>query len=284
MKIFYAWQSELPARGTRNLIEDALKGAAKDLNATLDQRIEAVVDRDTRGVPGAPEIVATILEKIREANAFVADVSLVGAEGGRPTPNANVLLELGYALGVLGPNRIVCVMNEAHGGVEHLPFDLRGRRVQRYQADSSSELSSIRKDLRRQLFLALDLVRALPPRRQDIRVEVHRMIPLQGGAPAIVVAVKNFSDQPLHFASVAFQLKRGVNLWPARDIFGQPQSSQTIEPRNAHKAFFSIDELLAHAPAKEFERVFATDALGNEYELRGADLERALLPGSERES
>jgi hypothetical protein len=98
-KIFYSWQSDLPNATNRGFILRALGDASaaigKDLS--VDERPE--VDRDTQGVPGAPDIAQTIFEKIDTAQAFVADVSIVTtAEESRPSPNPNVLIELGYAV------------------------------------------------------------------------------------------------------------------------------------------------------------------------------------------
>jgi hypothetical protein len=61
---------------------------------------------------------------------FVADVSLIGGRRrGRPTPNPNVLIELGYALHSLGDGLVVLVFNTAYGRLDQLPFDLKMRRV-----------------------------------------------------------------------------------------------------------------------------------------------------------
>jgi hypothetical protein len=128
--VFYSWQSDLPNSTNRGFIHVALEKAAKAI-ANDDVPI---IDRDTKDVPGAPHIAKTILEKVAASDVVVADVSIIQGEGeNRPTPNPNVLIELGYALRALGDSRIVLVMNEAYGGPEDLPFDLRHRRVMRYK-------------------------------------------------------------------------------------------------------------------------------------------------------
>src|SRR5205085_1155266 len=52
------------------------------------------------------------------------DVSFIAPPGygGRPTPNPNVLIELGYAAHRHGWNGILCVFNAATGRVEDLPL------------------------------------------------------------------------------------------------------------------------------------------------------------------
>lgn len=143
MKVFYSWQSDLPPRTNWSFIEDALKKAAKAI-AKQDLGIEPVIDRDTQDVTGSPDIAQTIFDKICTADVFVADVSVINGppnEGGRPTPNPNVLVELGYAAAVLSWERVIPVNNLAFGRVEELPFDIRGRRVIKYSLslDASDE-------------------------------------------------------------------------------------------------------------------------------------------------
>lgn len=132
--VFYSWQSDLDLSATRSLIEEALTTAARSIAADASVSIEPVVDRDTVGVAGTPAVVDTLLGKIATADVFVADVSIInaGAEQ-RPTPNPNVLVELGFAVARLGWEHILLVQNTAYGKPEALPFDLRHRRIVRYE-------------------------------------------------------------------------------------------------------------------------------------------------------
>jgi hypothetical protein len=91
----------------------------------------------------------------------------------RPTPNPNVLIELGYALNVLGQNKIILVMNSFFGGPELLPFDLKMRKtIPYYMAESNHDralernrlASSIEQALRA-IFTEVDTI--LP----DLRIE-----------------------------------------------------------------------------------------------------------------
>jgi hypothetical protein len=135
--IFYSWQSDLPNAGNRSFIEKALEIAARAVADELT--VQPVIDRDTQGMPGAPDISRAIFDKIRSAAVFVADVSLITpTDSRRHSPNPNVLLELGYALHALGEERVILVFNMASGRLEDLPFDLRTRRVLPYQAPAES--------------------------------------------------------------------------------------------------------------------------------------------------
>lgn len=131
---FYSWQSWTDGGANRNFIEDCLERAIKEIRKDDSLRLDPVIDRDTQGVPGSADIANTIFGKIVEADVFVADVSFVNdLAPGRRTPNPNVLVELGYALGKLGDGKVICVHNLVTGRVEDLPFDIRGRTVATYE-------------------------------------------------------------------------------------------------------------------------------------------------------
>lgn len=136
--VFYSWQSDLPSRGNRGLINDALERAIRSIAADDDAALEPVLDRDTANLDGAPDIVHSILAKISAADVFVADVSIVNAGSSRPSPNPNVLIELGYAAAELGWENVILIQNTAFGGPDLLPFDLRGRRVITYSLDAET--------------------------------------------------------------------------------------------------------------------------------------------------
>jgi len=148
--IFYSWQSDLPSKTNRGLIEEALRNAAKAVYKSKVFDVEPVVDRDTRGTPGSPDILTTILKKIEAASVFVADISIVTrSQDCRPCPNPNVLLELGYALRSLGEENVIVVYNTAFGALAELPFDLRGRRIAAYRLSPDEQPAIVRQQLTR---------------------------------------------------------------------------------------------------------------------------------------
>jgi hypothetical protein len=157
--IFYSWQSDSPPKTNRTLIGDALERAAKQLRADETLAVQPVIDRDVQGVSGSPDIHLTILEKIRNSDAAVFDVSFVHhAEGGRSHPNPNVLLELGYALGTLGWERVVIVLNTATGEPERLPFDIRQKRALTYAMEQADQPAAARNSLANSLQSALSTI------------------------------------------------------------------------------------------------------------------------------
>lgn len=155
--VFYAWQAILPNSTNRGFIQKALEDAAKAIRTDGSLDIDPVIDRDTAGVPGSPDIARTIFDKIVSASVFVADVSFVGKqEDGRPTPNPNVMIELGFAFRALGEERVIMVFNDAYGDVEKLPFDLKMRRATTYaMPESTTDRGSERKALQGKLEAAL---------------------------------------------------------------------------------------------------------------------------------
>ncbi|MGQ0600697.1 MAG: hypothetical protein ACT4QE_03260, partial [Anaerolineales bacterium] len=130
---------------------------AKRIRSDDSITVEPVIDRDTAGVPGSPNIAQTILTKIDQSQIIVCDVSIINSTGkSRPTPNPNVLIELGYALKALGPDRVLMVMNTEFGEPESLPFDLKMNRVVTYKvAKGAADKSVERKTLEAKLEMGI---------------------------------------------------------------------------------------------------------------------------------
>jgi hypothetical protein len=194
--IFYIWQSDLPPTANRNFIQRALEDAAKAIITDGTPDIEPVIDRDTAGVPGSPDITKTIFQKIADADVVVADVSIINTRhGGRQTPNPNVLVELGFALHAIGDERVILVFNTAYGKVEDLPFDLRPRRVTKYyMSENAADRSGERKVLQRAFETALRAI--LPGVRSDQRKELVEIFGKGAGPGPILISGSEASRQP----------------------------------------------------------------------------------------
>lgn len=224
--IFYSWQSDLPNATNRGFIQKALENAARAIRKDGSIHVEPVVDRDTLGIPGAPDIASTILAKIDQAEVFVCDVSIISQGiNSRPTPNPNVLIELGYAMKALGSERIIMVMNLAFGEPELLPFDLRMRRMISYHMPKKSEdRATERKKLERNLELGL----------RTIFTEVDRQ-PLEGGLAQLpeplirlLFALVNVSErsQTLDIPCLTNQSSKEVNAFDY--VIGRGDFSVTV--------------------------------------------------------
>ena len=117
--LFYSWQSDDPQRRSR--IRRRLQRAC--IAAGLDY------DEATRETTGSPEIHTTIRAKVATCGLFVADVNIVTGiadPAERPSPNPNVMYELGLADARLPPERIMLLFDD---NPDDLPFDIRQRRI-----------------------------------------------------------------------------------------------------------------------------------------------------------
>src|SRR5436853_856022 len=123
-KVFWSWQDDLDKTHNKHFIHDCLKKAVKQISKNRNSVIIPVVDRDTKNKTGSPNIVSTVFSKIKDCQAFVADISIVAdipniADGERRSfPNPNVLIELGYAWNSVGEAHVLLVVNKAFAEVE----------------------------------------------------------------------------------------------------------------------------------------------------------------------
>jgi hypothetical protein len=152
--VFYAWQNDTSPRENRYLIRTALGVAAKRITADTSLGVHVRIDSDTQGVLGQPPVAATILAKIDECDVFVPDFTFIAKTSRRKNkdgsrtkskfvPNANVMLEYGYALQRLSYGVMIPVMNTIYGPPEELPFDLGHLRFPlqyRLEADGTASL------------------------------------------------------------------------------------------------------------------------------------------------
>lgn len=222
--VFFSWQSDRPAKEGKNFIERALdvatKNISKDVQIEEDPREPLKLDKDTLDVPGSPPIFDTIRQKIDRAAVFVADLTFVSDRPkGGPSPNPNILIEYGYALKSLGPNRIVGVMNTAFGepSRESLPFDLAYYRFPiRYGLEeraSNDERKIVREtlvaDLERAIRNVLDSeeYRARLPKPDPLPPAKYRD-PLDGRARFRV------RGQPIGFTNEPLLRRHGTEDWP----------------------------------------------------------------------
>jgi len=134
MIIFWSWQSDTPKRIGHYFVRDALREAIVQLKADhellepaeRDAAAGMTLDSDRQGVPGSPDLAATIFEKIARADVFVADVTLVGqTPDGKKLINSNVAIEYSHAHHALTFKRVLMVQNRHYGDGDELPFDLR---------------------------------------------------------------------------------------------------------------------------------------------------------------
>lgn len=156
--VFYSWQSDSNSRYNRDFIERALKNAVKTVNTKIFDGTLIALDKDTKNIPGSPDITPTIMQKIDRSVCFVADVTPITVAKTKQIPNPNVMFELGYALSSLSYERVIIICNTAYCNIKELPFDLGLKRIITYQCNDNTAVAD-RKACEKEL--AGDLTRAL---------------------------------------------------------------------------------------------------------------------------
>jgi hypothetical protein len=151
--VFYAWQADRSAKSNRYLIRDAANSACERITGDNSTPWSLTLDSDTQGVAGMCDIPNTILEKIRQCDIFLADLSFVGSTespsgDAKQLPNPNVVFELGYAAKCHGFDTLVGVVNEAFGEVTGQVFDIKRRASLTYcvSEDASTHIRNRERD------------------------------------------------------------------------------------------------------------------------------------------
>ena len=148
--VFFSWQSDLDAKTNRNVISDCLRDICKKNSLIFD---EATNERC-----GSPDIASTIEEKIRGADIFVADVTIINAgTTSKTTPNPNVLFELGIAQATLGWDRIILIANTACAPINDLPFDIKSHRVLNYSLSAQDAMGLSNKQKTTRIYESLKI-------------------------------------------------------------------------------------------------------------------------------
>jgi hypothetical protein len=276
-RVFFSWQSDTPAKANRTVIETAIERAAKAAGATWagSDRPIAKVETASSDVIGARQIAEVIFERIRTADAFIADVSLVVRRGRRLMPNPNVLVETGYALHALSDARIVLVANTALGAVEDLPFDLRGRLALTYSMKPADAPAVSRDELTKKLTGILKTILSLPRTSQDVRVDVgvFNLVSLdtKSSESMFVVTVRNFSDFPVRLVTLSYEYEGsdGGFIYPQH----APLLATPIPARDSRTFAIAI------AALRQEQRVFRVvvkDSLNREFSSEPGAVQSAL--------
>lgn len=123
----------------KHKILDRLKKAVDKLKT---DGFNVVIDEDSRNATREDSIDYIILKKIPNCDFFVGDITPVTKdENGKPIPNPNVMLELGYAAKAIGWARCLLVWNEKYGNLSQAPFDIRNRTIIHYNSEDGKDIS-----------------------------------------------------------------------------------------------------------------------------------------------
>jgi hypothetical protein len=211
--IFYSWQMDAPEALNKDFIYEALGAAVNQFGNqfAIEEADRLTVDQGMKGVPGSPEVATMMFEKIGESAIFLGDVSLVGAVFRdrkllKRVPNPNVSIEEGFAAGVLGWERVICVSNIYFGPNEEQAFDQRNRRFPISYCLSpdacKKERACVRKELVGALINAIDTVRKFELRKaervlEQLSVPIIELLLVTQNAPFLVRPTNADPDAPI---------------------------------------------------------------------------------------
>lgn len=157
INIFYSWQSDLTSKYNRSFIENAIKNVMKEIK-NINTDINITLDESIKKVQGSPDIINTILYKIKNSDIFICDISSIIKKGEKEIPNPNVIFELGYAMHCLGDSKIIMIFNEATGNIRNLPFDLGLKRQLTYKYDENSDKCKEKNKIENKLKEAIQMI------------------------------------------------------------------------------------------------------------------------------
>jgi hypothetical protein len=244
--IFYAWQSDLPPAHNLDLIESALEHAARRIREDSSIDWNPTIDRDTKGIPGSPDVPGSIFAKIDAADVSVFDVSIALRAVQRPCPNPNVMLELGYALKAHPLDRLLLVFNEGYGAPRDLPFDLGHKRLVLYCAGPKKDLDAVKETLAGHLDMRLREAHLIPkstsrsPEAERLQAVLHDKFREMLAATGSVFL---WADRDRASGYVVLTQQSRGNLAPPRELRAVVRYDPPGALRQANSAF--RDEIAA---------------------------------------
>jgi len=145
--IFYSWQSDTDPKYNWSLIRDCINTAMKSIEnkGQLKGIYFNDLQESTSNIPGTPDIVQTIEERIDYCDIFIGDLTItnsypwvLNALKSDPkldykfSPNSNAYGEFNRAFGNHSSVSIIAVMNTVYGNPTEnekiIPFDTRQKR------------------------------------------------------------------------------------------------------------------------------------------------------------
>ena len=195
--VFYSWQSDLPKETNQGIIQGAIRIASNKLEHEFKKTdLHIIIDEATSNLPGSPHIPSAIFDKISSADAFICDITTINKEAietiknlqategrtkpqeVRTVPNPNVMIELGYAIALLGWERIIMLFNTSYGDLKDAPFDIVVNRITDYHLSPKTEdvtekqLQGNQKQLSEKIHEALKLIIEKSPNKPRYKVGI----------------------------------------------------------------------------------------------------------------
>lgn len=134
LKLFFSWQSDIK-RNHEN-IRDALVMACDTIKKEGEFNIKYTESTWERS--GSPIIEKIVMEKAKDCDIFVADLTPIATTTQKSLPNPNVMLELGFAKSSLVDDAILllytgCIKTET------MPFDINHQRMSRFSKSAITD-------------------------------------------------------------------------------------------------------------------------------------------------
>lgn len=250
--VFYSWQSDLPKETNQGVIKGAIGIASNKLeNEFKEIDLRITLDEATRDLPGSPHIPSAIFDKIASADAFICDITTINKEvieaiknlqategrkkpqEVRTVPNPNVMIELGYAIALLGWERIIMLFNTSYGDLKDAPFDIVVNRITDYNSSPKAEyftekqLQGNQKQLSQKIHEALKLIIEKSPNKPKYKAELtpeeikrkRDISTIQTILETIhITSIKNHINEVLHILTLTFQTNNHKPLNPFPDF------------------------------------------------------------------
>ncbi len=127
LKLFFSWQSD--TKDNHKKIGQSLVNACNEIRA--EGLYDINYDESTWNRSGSPVIDSTVVEKAKNCDLFVADLTPIETSGTKDLPNPNVMYELGVAKSNLTDESILMLYT---GNIEaaRMPFDINHHRLSKF--------------------------------------------------------------------------------------------------------------------------------------------------------
>lgn len=127
LKLFFSWQSDV--NGNHEKIRDALILACKTILQEGEYNIQYTESTWERS--GSPIIDKVVMEKAKDCDMFVADLTPVAYTQNKSLPNPNVMLELGVAKASMMDD-VILLLYSGDIDTNRMPFDINHQRLSRF--------------------------------------------------------------------------------------------------------------------------------------------------------
>lgn len=127
LKLFFSWQSD--TKDNHEKISKSLMDACDVIRA--EGGYDIIYDESTWNRSGSPVIDSTVVEKAKNCDIFVADLTPIETSGTKDLPNPNVMYELGVAKSNLTDESIL-MLYTGNINAARMPFDINHHRLSRF--------------------------------------------------------------------------------------------------------------------------------------------------------